>query len=41
MFTKRAFSVGIIAEPTTGLKQPGRADRQRSPLLMKRNLSRS
>ena len=30
MFTRRAFSVGIIAEPTTGPKQPGRADRQRS-----------
>src|SRR3954454_5620013 len=29
--TRRAFSVGIIAEPTTGPKQPGRADRQRSP----------
>jgi hypothetical protein len=28
--TRRAFSVGIIAEPTTGPKQPGRADRQRS-----------
>ena len=28
---KTSFSVGMIAEPASGPKQPGRADGQRSP----------